>query len=125
MTPNPDYVPDTINKAAEALVQALSKDEIEWITKTTPADMHHSLGRYIRNEWSLWEPDTPLANDYQKTFHLFPHADDMSGMIITTAIALLTHTENIEDKQKNLAKVYREHWESMGVNPETGKTNYY
>lgn len=45
------------------------------------AELHHSLGRHIRNEWGLWK-----GSALQKWFRArgIWHADDMSGIIIAS-----------------------------------------
>ncbi len=42
---------------------------------------HDTLGRWIRNNWGLWEKG-PLYNDLHKRG--LQHPDDMSGVILTS-----------------------------------------
>ncbi len=46
------------------------------------AQLHHSLGRWLRNEWELWDEKSPFHKWFLGLgIH---YADDMSGIIITT-----------------------------------------
>lgn len=44
------------------------------------AEVHHSLGRELRNRWGLWRK-SPLALYFEKTLAI-THPDDMSGKIL-------------------------------------------
>lgn len=52
-------------------------DEEEAVVKS-----HHGLGRWIRNNWGLWTQDSKLF-EYLSKLGLH-HADDMSGVILTS-----------------------------------------
>lgn len=45
------------------------------------ASCHHSLGRWIRNNWGLWSKEGPLF-EYLTSIGL-QHQDDMSSLILT------------------------------------------
>lgn len=58
---------------------------LDWLKETeesATAIAHHSLGRWIRNNWGLWKAEGEL-------FHFFKNngidqPDDMSGIILTS-----------------------------------------
>lgn len=47
-----------------------------------PGCLHFGLGRQIRNEWGMWNPDSDLYKWFAAK-GIF-HADDMSGIIFTS-----------------------------------------
>jgi len=116
---NPDKVPATFDEAVRVLHDSLSATDREVIMECSPADVHHTVGRYVRNNWSLWE-DTPLKRDFISRFKLFGHADDISGLLMTSLWAVVCRTPNLAEVQAQEVERYRAHWRNYGVNPETG-----
>ena len=55
------------------------KKDKEWLFKEGALAAHTSLGRWIRNEWELWE-GSKLKDNIEKLG--FTHPDDMSNYII-------------------------------------------
>lgn len=43
---------------------------------------HHSVGRWIRNNWDLWKGEGDLYNWFK--LNEINHPDDMSGIILTS-----------------------------------------
>lgn len=72
-------VPKTVDEAISTLEKILSDEDREYLLKNGAISMHHSLGRWIRNEWGLWT-DSELKNELKKKG--FEHPDDMSNYII-------------------------------------------
>ena len=84
-------------------------------SKVGLADMHHTVGRYIRNSWSLWERETALVQHYIARFGL-AHADDLSGLMLEQALCEVRgQAFDIEAKVRH----YLEHWREQGVDPIT------
>lgn len=85
LRPNPDW-PKTLDEAAKALDGVLSKEDRDYILKSersaddTAVEVHHSLGRHLRNLWGLWG-NSPLAQHLREV-HGVAHPDDMSHHII-------------------------------------------
>lgn len=78
---DPDSVPATVEAAVDAVVDALSDSERHLISMAmTPAVVHHTAGRFIRNSWSLWSPDSPIKRNAVERYKI-AHADDISGLI--------------------------------------------
>lgn len=81
-----EMIPTTLDEAFKALDQELSDaDRDRFRTSKEPVDdlaveVHHTLGRYLRNKWGLWG-DSPLAK-HMREVHGVSHPDDMSHEII-------------------------------------------
>lgn len=84
MTP----IPRTLAETVPALNALLSKEDRRLLQKAKNAEEvfslialgHHHIGRYLRNEWGLWQ-NSPLAQDL-KDNHGITHPDDMSHAIL-------------------------------------------
>lgn len=116
---DPDKVPLSVNEAIDMCFNAMTESEREIMAETDSSLYHHSLGQYLRNEWSMWEMDTPLQLDFQKKFGLFGHADDVSSIILLSVQAKITG-KNIDELQRETVKRYKAHWEAFGLNPVDG-----
>lgn len=100
-----------IQVIAPQVIKMFKDCDDECITST----YHFSLGMHLRNEWELWR-----HNKLTKYFNKLGiyHADDMSGIILTSTYRSL-HNQDI--KLKEQVKYYRNYWIKMGVNPDTMK----
>lgn len=78
--------PTTLDEAVEALDRMLVDEDRDFMLKSQEpveniiADLHHSLGRHLRNTWGLWH-ESPLAKHIKETRGV-EHPDDMSHVII-------------------------------------------
>jgi len=72
-------IPKTVDEAVKTLANIVSKEDRDYLLENGAISMHHSLGRWIRNEWGLWT-DSELKNELKKKG--FEHPDDMSNYII-------------------------------------------
>lgn len=110
-----DYpAPTTLEEAVKTLVKTTSKKEKEDI-KATPHDdvmgqLHHGFGTFVRNEWKLWDDQTPLVQSVYAKYGV-KFGDDVSGLILNAYIAKLQGTEF--DLEAEAAR-YRDHWEEIG-----------
>ena len=113
MNINQDIVPSTIERAVDHIVESLSDEEKQAIFEepTNSWACYHAIGRYIRNEWSLWEPDSPLKRDAVETYGI-AHADDISGLIIEWVFSKIKRHEF--DPIKHV-QIYHEHWVAAGT----------
>ena len=79
--------PATLEQVLFALGKIIEQDKetVRFIQEhkeeTVSTQLHHTLGRYIRNRWSLWHK-TKLTGWFNKRG--ITHPDDMSGIIITS-----------------------------------------
>lgn len=78
--------PTTLDEAVGALGELLGDEDRAFMLKgglsgdEVATELHHSLGRHLRNTWRLWQ-DSPLAQ-HLKTVHKVEHPDDMSHFIV-------------------------------------------
>jgi len=70
------------------------------------ARLHHNLGRWIRNNWGLWD-ETSKLHKWFKALGIW-HADDMSGIIITS---YYRQTHNLQRRFREQVKSYIEYWQ--------------
>jgi hypothetical protein len=100
-------VPTTIDEAVQALMDKLSLEDKAAITRMSEdetSDLHHGLGRWIRNNWGLWQGG-PLK-DHMMSLG-FTHPDDMSGSIIREFWARLN---KLPSKIAEDVEYYKEFW---------------
>jgi len=101
------YIPSTLEDSIQHLDKLLEKDTIEKIQSASEDEInqfHMGLGMWMRNNWGLWK-----GSDLAKWFNTkgITHADDMSGIIITSYWRHL-HNKPIDlDSQINS---YKEFW---------------
>lgn len=76
---------------------------------------HHTLGTFLRNELELWHngPAVKWFNDRG-----IYHADDISGIILTSAHRKFN---NEEIKLAEQIKEYRDYWEEVNPKVNEGK----
>lgn len=77
---------------------------------------HHGFGTMIRNELKLWN-DGSIVSFFNK--HGIYHADDMSGIILTSYHRM---KNGFGIKLKNQIKKYIKYWNK--VNPDVNKGKY-
>jgi len=88
-----ETIPNNLQQAIQELDKLLSQNDKEYLLKNGPLSVHHSLGRWIRNNWGLWnEEDNKLKVKLKKLG--FDHPDDMSNYIIELYIEYLQNDEN-------------------------------
>lgn len=81
-------IPQNLQEAIEELDRKLNKEDKEYIVENGSLAVHHSLGRWIRNNWGLWnEEDNELKISLKKLG--YRHPDDMSNYIIKQYIKYL------------------------------------
>lgn len=131
VTPDIDYMKDNGNnnssngpKNLEDAIIILSNqliNETDEISKTDEkvftATEHHGLGRFLRNEWGLWSGSKLQIWFKERGIH---HADDMSGIILTS------FHRRLNDKPLDLddqIKYYRKYWAKVDPNINEGKNN--
>ena len=75
------YQPNTVQGAVDELIKyKLTKDQKSMLKKIRKDDLiklHSSLGRFIRNNFFMWEGNTKLIEDTGEE-----HPDDASGVIM-------------------------------------------
>lgn len=109
-----DKVPVTITESLTMFMEALTDEEkktIKDVDEDQIALFHHSFGQDIRNNWSTWEENTPLVNNFKELG--ITHPDDMSGIILKSTWRVLNKKAI---KLQEQIKLYQEYW-----NKEIGK----
>jgi hypothetical protein len=107
---------DTLDKALWALIYSSSSDMIgDWknCAEEEMFQYHHGFGTWIRNEFGLWA-DGKLVK-YFNSIGIY-HADDMSGIILTSLHRSL-HCRDI--KLQDQVKYYRDFWAVSDIDPDT------
>ena len=82
--------PQTLSEAISYLTNNISDEDKQYIIKNGAISVHHSLGRWIRNNWGLWE-NSELKRNLEKEG--LTHPDDMSNYIIEEFLKTLTDSE--------------------------------
>lgn len=115
---NIDVVPHDLDSAVKLIKEALDVDDIQYIKENdNPIVLHHGFGRWLRNEWSLWDRDTILVKWFIDNYQCC-HADDLSGLILD---ALWCDIKGEPRNTENLVARYKEHWRQYGIDPATGE----
>ena len=75
------------------------------------AQIHFGYGRWLRNEYNLWDENEPVVEWSLRKFGL-NHADDISGIIIA---GIIFHDDHeLRDKIIDInVERYQKHWEQM------------
>jgi hypothetical protein len=111
MTLNPDKVPINLEDAVCCIKEGMTPADFDEAKKPTfsPAQLHFSVGRLLRNEWSLWDNETILVKWFKQRYGI-DHADDISGLILDCL-----HRDIIGEPRRDeeLAKKYIEHWKNQ------------
>jgi hypothetical protein len=103
--------PTTLEDAVEILVSYLEQNDLEYIDNSkcedVSAELHHSMGRFLRNNWGLW--GTNEFTTHMRSLGIF-HADDISATVIE---ALWHHRhDKVFDIEAKKAE-YEAHWKMM------------
>lgn len=79
----------------------------EWFEEEFLGRTHHNLGRWIRNNWGLWD-ETSKLHKWFKAIGIW-HADDMSGIILTS---YYRKTHNIPIRLDEQIQNYIKYWKA-------------
>ena len=64
--PHPDEIPASVDEALDVLAQIVPQETLDKIVAMDEDELvllHFSLGAAIRNQFSLWDPKSPLMAD--------------------------------------------------------------
>ena len=101
--------PTTLEECFLYLDEYVGKENKEYIRGTLNGT-HFTIGMNIRNEWGLWNGG-PLR-DWFNNIGIY-HADDMSGIILTSYQRYLRGEDIGLDER---VKHYQQYWVNLGVN---------
>lgn len=107
-------VPKNLEECFLILEQVLDEETIKQFKAMEEKDMmattHHSLGRWFRNNYGLWNNKSVLCIWFKEEFGIV-HADDISGIILTSFHRKLNAKEiNVEEQ----VQYYKNWWEGRG-----------
>jgi len=78
-------VPTTYEEAILALEELMSEEDLYFLDTCRDLEcvsvLQPSVGRLLRTQWDLWNPESPLANDLKK-LHGQLHPEGMSRFIL-------------------------------------------
>jgi len=108
--------PTNLDECIAELEKSLPKELIEKLKnkEIDPVSLHHSVGRSMRNRWSLWGESE--LKEWFKEIGIF-HPDDMSGIILDS---LALHLRGKPINLKKQVKYYKDYWEVMKKAPKNG-----
>lgn len=75
------------------------------------ANLHMTLGRYMRNNWGLWKKEGELYDMFVQLG--LEHPDDMSGLILTS---YYRQKNNLPLKISEEIKYYQDYWKNIKTN---------
>lgn len=102
-------VPNTLEEAFAELSKSEGVDTFASEPESDVNSYHNSLGRFLRNEWGLWQGTNPLCLFFYSIG--IKHADDMSSIILTS---LHRHINKKDINLKEQVKFYWKHWLEHG-----------
>ena len=108
--------PTTLEEAIDWLTTHTSAGERAEFLSHKDCRYHFSTGMQLRNDWKLWQPDSPLSKFFAAN-GIF-HADDMSSCIFKAFRARLQNTPF--DLAAEAAH-YKTYWESLEKGIQTFK----
>ena len=89
-------IPNNLKEAIKELDKELLDEYKEYLLEHGSLAVHHSLGRWIRNTWRLWnKEDTELKKDLRERG--YEHPDDMSNYIIEKFIDYLKTLKELKE----------------------------
>lgn len=109
--------PRTIEEAMDAFPKIMSGDDLMDLVTSDKEDLityHHDLGRWIRNNWGLWEQG-PLFG-FMKALG-FKHPDDMSQALIHEYWTRMNKLPSVLQEDMDRAN---EHWKREGIDEPCG-----
>ncbi len=114
--PNKRKTPETLEECHEWLTTNLRPEEILEIKNSSLSGLckyHHTMGRWIRNHWKLWEGGE--LKSHMESLG-FTHPDDMSSVILDSFWSKLNG--QVFDTKK-AAEEYADFWEKSKTNHST------
>ena len=82
-----NYIPKNLEEAIKYLDKELSQEDKDYLIENGAISVHHSLGRWIRNNWNLWNDESEIKESLLKLG--YSHPDDMSNYIIEEFVKYL------------------------------------
>ena len=100
-------IPSNLEEAIQSLTSVLENaGELQQFKNVELCELHHGLGRYIRNTWGLWT-QSQLFNWFKEQYGI-EHPDDISSIIIVSTQRRLNGEDLKLDEQ---IQTYKDYWE--------------
>lgn len=101
----------------DRVIASMDEPSKAWM-RLEPADspgsiLHFGPAMQLRNDWGLWESDTPLSQWFAT--HDIHHGDDKSAAIFKAVWSRLSGRPFDITAE---SEAFRQHWASHGVNPD-------
>lgn len=111
-------IPESLEQTFPVLTKLLKPEGVEKFRAGTEDDAgsyHFGLGMWMRNNWGLWG-----GGKLKEWFisHGIQHADDMSGIILTS---YWRHLNNVPIELDAQIAYYRDYWRDKNIDPDTMK----
>lgn len=109
-------IPSTLDDCIDSIYNQMTEDDREKLKHMSGYEMlHFTTGMHLRNNWGLWERNSPLVKWFVKSYGI-SHGDDISGMILN---GVWHRVRGTPFKPLEMAIRFRKHWENYGVDPVT------
>ena len=100
-------IPTNLKEAIHTLISLLeATGEIQQFKNVESWELHHGLGRYIRNTWGLWTQSQLFV--WFKEQYGITHPDDISSIII---VSTQRHLKGEDLRLEEQIQTYKDYWE--------------
>lgn len=104
------FEPQTIRELVVYLCSQLRKEGRDYILANDSSSIHFSAGMSLRNDFGLWNKESPLVQDAIKTYGI-AHADDISGLVYDWVWAII---RSEEFNPLLCVERFHKHWKQFG-----------
>lgn len=111
----PIEMPKNLWECLNLLDQTVPETEKEVLRNTSTANFHFTTGRWMRNNWGLWDENSDL-HKWFKAQGIW-HSDDMSGIILTSFKRYIRNQPIDLDEQ---IERYLRYWRDYDKNIKAG-----
>lgn len=116
MKTDENFVPTSVKEAVDCIIESLTPEDKDEIEKMPSSSMvHHTVGRHLRNSWSLWERDTALRLNAVNMYGI-AHPDDISGLVLEWVFSTV---KGLEFSPHKHCERYHAHWKMFGTDSLT------
>ena len=107
------YIPKNLEECFNELKKVMTPEQLDEFKnkkEDNVIEYHHSIGRWIRNNWGLWS-ESRLAKYFNSIgIH---HPDDMSGIILDS---FYRHLNGKDIRLEEQVKYYQDYWKKTQDN---------
>jgi hypothetical protein len=116
-------IPRNLDNTVKTIVKKLSEEDINAFCEDEDVliHAHHGLGRWIRNQWQLWDPESQLRLWFKTELEV-GHPDDISSIILEATRSQLLGI--VYDPTPTVER-FHTHWKNFGCNKFGEKVKEY